>query len=616
MSDRQVTFCCNGASATDLERPTFLEYRPEAANRNVRIGLAPFVRNVYHIPRRTLDLLEMAAYIHAADRLTQRGKTDAVEFHSWSRRFHMRIRVRDLEFWGRAEVQASLNRALAFMTGHESFSFSFEGGHDTGPTSLFDRADVDGPFLGQRPAVMLFSGGLDSLCGAVRTLANTEQPVILVSHQSQPVIKRVQRALVTALDSRFPQRVHHFTFESTLRGLRAIEETQRSRTFLYTAIGFAICEAIGSETLTVHENGVTSLNLPRREDMANARASRTTHPRAIGNMAHLLSLIAERQFTIATPFLWKTKRDVVSMLVSAEAENLITSTVSCTRTFQRLPEGTHCGECLQCLDRRLAIYAAEQEDVDDSGLYATDIVHKQIGNRASRTTVVDYVRQAAAFAASTPDSFGQTYLRELADLDSDLLGVLTDMNVVECVWQLIHRHGGNVGKGIRRMRDLHDDPLKPLESFSLLGLVATREYRRRPVIRLVSAIDKLVQDAIGTMFSVQRPDNERDLNSKMAALIGSHVELASEHPTVSFACAQVVPDHTLEEYDLLIECKYIRKGTAPSKASEGIAADLTKYPERCHILFLVYDPDRAISDDARFARDFENRGRCTVSVLR
>jgi hypothetical protein len=53
-----------------------------------------------------------------------------------------------------------------------------------------------------------------------------------------------------------------------------------------------------------------------------------------------------------------------------------------------------------------------------------------------------------------------------------------------------------------------------------------------------------------------------------------------------------------------------------SKASEGIAADLTKYPASSHTLFLVYDPHRRIADDAEFKRDFESRGRCTVTILR
>ena len=46
-----------------------------------------------------------------------------------------------------------------------------------------------------------------------------------------------------------------------------------------------------------------------------------------------------------------------------------------------------------------------------------------------------------------------------------------------------------------------------------------------------------------------------------------------------------------------------------------MAADLTKYPQEAHILFVVYDPDSAIVDRPRLKRDFEERGRCTVLVL-
>ena len=66
---------------------------------------------------------------------------------------------------------------------------------------------------------------------------------------------------------------------------------------------------------------------------------------------------------------------------------------------------------------------------------------------------------------------------------------------------------------------------------------------------------------------------------------------------------------------MLVEGKYIRSGTTPSKVTEGMAADMTKYPQEAHILFVVYDPDSAIVDRIRLKRDFEDRGRCTVCVL-
>ena len=35
-----------------------------------------------------------------------------------------------------------------------------------------------------------------------------------------------------------------------------------------------------------------------------------------------------------------------------------------------------------------------------------------------------------------------------------------------------------------------------------------------------------------------------------------------------------------------------------------------------HILFIVCDPDRRISNDRRFACDFERRGRCSILIVR
>jgi hypothetical protein len=179
------------------------------------------------------------------------------------------------------------------------------------------------------------------------------------------------------------------------------------------------------------------------------------------------------------------------------------------------------------------------------------------------------------------------------------------------------RHGENVATGIRAMRDLHDDPFAPLADRSLLGLVARREHLKSEVMRLVDTIGRIVLTAIPDMFRSRRPADEPDLNQKVGALLRTHeTKLRSEHPTVSFACSKIVPDHLILESDLLIESKYIRKGTPPAKASEGIAGDLTKYPPDAHILFLAYDPDHAIQSDDVFVSDFESRGRCTVKILR
>lgn len=613
---RTIEVCCNGASAAGQKKPLRLEYRPDSQSRNVRLGLPRFVKDLVYIPPRILDLLELAAYVYAADRHTRRGRRDAVEFHAWSRRFKFRVRVRDVDFWKRAEVQDALRSCLTFMTGHADFEFVFTGGHRTPPTSLFDREGIVLPQAGPNQRVALFSGGLDSLSGAVETLATTDDSLVLVSHHSQPGTKQVQRMLAKELEERFPSRAAIYGFECSLSGVRASEETQRSRSFLYCAIGFAIARTHRINSLAIYENGVTSLNLRRREDLANARASRTTHPRALDGVQKVLSLIAEAPFEIKTPAFWLTKRDVVERLAVTGHADLIASSVSCSRTFQREGLATHCGRCFQCVDRRLAVFAAGQEQRDDSALYTVDITRQPIPDGESRTTTVDYLRQAAQFADGTVDAFEDEHLTDLAEALDFLPTSGGDIERVERVWQLMRSHGDSVRKGLRRIRELYDDPLAPLPPGTLPSLVSTREHLRPAVLRLADAISRIATEAIGKMFRIQQPSNENDLNAKLAALIGSHHELISEHPSVPFALAHVISDHMVAETALLVESKFIRDRTPPSKASEGIAADLVKYPKECHILFLVYDPHRRISDDAVFRRDFESRGRCTVAILR
>ena len=116
-------------------------------------------------------------------------------------------------------------------------------------------------------------------------------------------------------------------------------------------------------------------------------------------------------------------------------------------------------------------------------------------------------------------------------------------------------------------------------------------YSKPEVIRLCDSIVKVIDPALGDMFRQNKPKNETDLNQKLSALLGTHKnELRSEHPTVSFACARVVPDHLMLASDLLIEAKYLRGRTSPSKANEGIAADLTKYPATSFVVFVVLRP--------------------------
>ena len=113
---------CNGASGpADGRVPLVLHYLPDQPGRRICIALPSFVDDLLHIPSRTLDLLEIAAYVFASDRLLSRGRKDAVEYHSWSRSIDFCVRVRDFTFWNSEHVKTVLSEALQFHDGRRIY---------------------------------------------------------------------------------------------------------------------------------------------------------------------------------------------------------------------------------------------------------------------------------------------------------------------------------------------------------------------------------------------------------------------------------------------------------------------------------------------------------------
>jgi 7-cyano-7-deazaguanine synthase in queuosine biosynthesis len=596
-SSTPKVFLCNGAGRPkDLAKNakvTSLSYCRDNPDRNVNLQLPGFVAQLFHLPPRILDLLEIAAFVFAADRTANRGSKEAVELHAWRRVMHFVIRVRDADFWNQASVKQKLSAALLFMTGDRDYLFDFEPGHSTPPTSLFDREEF--AVTPKEPSsVVLFSGGIDSLTGVLDRLESTKENLYLISHRSgQPSTKRTQKKLVEALIPRYPGRIHPYSFDCGFHQYRAPEETQRTRAFLFSSIAFALANSLSLDSFFAYENGVTSLNFLRRQDLIGARASRTTHPKTHYLMSQLLSELNGSRFTVLNPFWNKTKTDVMDLLNRVNGRNLIGSTVSCSKTFQRLEPATHCGSCFQCIDRRLAAYAAGLQDV----------------------TALDYIRQAIRFSTETDDAFALARLSELAEITDYIPG--TEDEAVEAVWQLCHRHGEQVLVALKEIRRHLDDLRYKVKNGSLLQLISDREYLKENPERLAGRIAAMLRESIPVAFRKVMPKNENEVNDQIDALLRANGDaFKREFPTTQFCLAKVVPDHEAKAAALLIEAKYIRKATSPSKASEGIAADITKYPEEAYILFVVYDPERAIVDDEKFKTDIQSKRDCLVAVIR
>lgn len=612
------TVLANGAAAPQGSKdPLVIDYRKSASyDRRLNVSLPGFVRAVYNLPDRVLDLLEIASYVFAVDRSFSRGRIDAVEYHSWSRSLQLVIRVRDFAFWSSTACTKVLSAILRFLTGDRDFEINFQPGHQTPPTGLFDDPTFHVDVGDHGIEVALFSGGIDSLAGAIDLLDSTKGKVILASHQSNMVARKTQQALVKALSEQYPDRIKHYPFQCNLHGKRATDETQRSRSFLFAAIAYALAFAYGQSSFNVYENGITSINLCRREDLLNARASRTTHPKTVAGFSEFFSLMHDKPFVVRHPFLGLTKGEVMQQ-IAKKHPNLISSTVSCTRAPYAKGEATHCGTCFQCIDRRLASFVTKLEDFDHRGLYSFDIVSQPLDHE-TKTVALDYIRQAISLDRSTADSFYQEYLYDISQMIDFLPFDGDEFDRVHSLWQLYKRHGHTVKEALSAIRTRYDDPFASAPSpDSLLDLLSTREYLKPDRERFIDALAPVLIQGIGEMFAKNRPKNEDDLNEKLGALLRSHdVKFRSEYPTVSFAGARVIPDHRNAVQEVLIEAKYIRDSTSPSLATEGIAADLTKYPISTYIVFLVYDPTHKIKSDQVFCEDIHSRGRNRVLIVR
>lgn len=346
-----------------------LSINPAVPGHNVNLELPHFVKSLNcHFPDRIKDLLEIAGYVYAADRLIGRGSTDSLEYHSWSRELNFIIRVRDKDFWVNPDISKALAEALTFVSGDKGYSFSFEGGgQDFGQGNLYDHENI-ALEKKENSIIALFSGGLDSLAGALEILTTTDKNLILVSHRSNTTgVAKIQKGIHALLDKDFPGRIQYFPFFCNLRGERAVEETQRTRIFLYTAIAYSLSTLVSEKEIHVFENGVTSLNFSKRADLINARASRTTHPKTLKLLEDFYSAVGGETRPIVHPFINNTKTDILKKIQTAGKIDYINSTISCTKTFLKFENNTqasHCGGCSQCVDRRLAAFASGLEDYD------------------------------------------------------------------------------------------------------------------------------------------------------------------------------------------------------------------------------------------------------------
>lgn len=200
--NRTIQVYCGELCQTSSYSPeeiNLINYKVNGLAPNVTIGYEGFVYDPNTLSDRILDLLQIAAMVFCADRMTGRGERASVSNQGWSRSFEFHISVLDYEFWKNECVKATLAEALQFMTGDRSYKFDFqkaENGHfeekKCKQLSFFQN-EADRIENIDEYDVMLFSGGLDSLAGLLEELVEKTRKVITVSHKSSNTTVHLQK---------------------------------------------------------------------------------------------------------------------------------------------------------------------------------------------------------------------------------------------------------------------------------------------------------------------------------------------------------------------------------------------------------------------------------------
>jgi 7-cyano-7-deazaguanine synthase in queuosine biosynthesis len=584
---------------------------------NVRIQFNKFVHDVLNLPDKIIDLLEIASYVYAADRLISRGKRYSVNNDSWSRSFEFNIPVRDYDFWIGNNSTTVLSSALSFMTGDREFKFVFSkykidplisGYH----SQLFSE-EYTTLEEAKKTEIILFSGGLDSLAGTISYLnENQKNNVCLVSHIANNSTIHTLKTCVKYLKSKYGvTRIKHYTFETHfMHHTKCVEETQRTRMFLFSAIAFSISFCYNKNSFIVFENGITSINLPKQPDVFNSRASRTTHPKTIGLLNQFYSYL-NSNFKIETPYNLMTKSDILKVFVKYGDKSIIPSSVSCSSTRTKPTGATHCGCCSQCVERRFAIYSEKLDDISD--IYEADFINL-IPDSETKQRLYNFLNFSASILSKTKKDFIEKYFNEIDDIIDYFPGTNPD-DKTDILFRFFCRNSRTIFYALTKMRTKYENLLNAVPNNSLLEIIAKREYIHSPVYTRVSEIDKVLLNVIPKMFHTEKPKNEADLNDKIQSLLSSYGKFEREYPPLLFSITNYTADHSQD--NLIIETKYLRNGTTPSKATEGIAADITKIQNTYGVYFIVYDPHRAITDDDLFVKSFEEkRIDCYVRIYR
>jgi len=315
------------------------------------------------IPRpsqESLDFLYFTVYISIIDRLIKR----AWFADNWSRNIEVEIPVSSPLDW--EKVKSEFEKALNFLSG-DNWSLSFINiQHDYFATEELPLEENNKTFK----KICLFSGGLDSLIGAIDLVENDDNIILSSYYDGHGALLGRQNDIFTPIK----QDKNIFLNQFTLKRMKSNEDTTRARSVLF--LGLAVYSAINLKIskIITPENGLISVNLPLTSSRAGANSTRTMHPYFISTFQNALSILGHK-IEIENPYIYKTKGQMLEECKNKPLlDTLIKRTISCSHPsmmqYWYRRDIKHCGYCMPCIIRRASInkYSSLMDNGNDYGI--------------------------------------------------------------------------------------------------------------------------------------------------------------------------------------------------------------------------------------------------------
>ena len=338
--------------------------------RELDIGLATLYHHFGLSNPRVMDLVLLASSCYMLDKVIPRWFGP----DNWTRAFELSLPVSDPAAW--TAVADRLSQTLEFLTG-DFWSFSF------GPLAAQIYRRPAGSRLrtihyrrDQEHTVCLFSGGLDSLSGALDLLAGSPtKHLFLIGHYDYGTAGETQQRLYDGIKPDDAQRATLVQIRASHRPPGANEPTTRSRSLVFLALGMYAASILGPQVpLYAHENGFVALNLPLTPSRAGSCSTRTMHPFFLAQLTHVLGRLG-LQNPIVNPYALKTKGECITGSLAGDMLRAVAAqSQSCAHPGRRQywvrKSANNCGYCYPCLIRRAGMHAAS---LDDGRAYGIDV---------------------------------------------------------------------------------------------------------------------------------------------------------------------------------------------------------------------------------------------------